>query len=59
MTLVMLVLDSQVDFDPRLVNSVGILGNVGQPFQLRKLQNGMSVATTRVAVKNAKKETEW
>ncbi|CAL8469525.1 g9066 [Coccomyxa elongata] len=49
----------EVDFDPRLVNSVGILGNVGQPFQLRKLQNGMSVASTRVAVKNAKKETEW
>lgn len=48
-----------MDFDPRLVNSVGILGNVGQPFQLRRLPSGMCVASTRVAVKNAKKETEW
>ncbi|BDA44738.1 probable single-stranded DNA-binding protein [Coccomyxa sp. Obi] len=49
----------EVDFDPRLVNSVGILGNIGKPFELRKLSNGMCVATTRVAVKNSKKETEW
>lgn len=49
----------QVDFDPRLVNSVGILGNLGQPFDLRRLRNGMSVASSTVAVKNAKKETEW
>lgn len=52
-------LNMQVDFDPRLVNSVGILGNLGQPFTLRRLQSGMCVASARVAVKNAKKESEW
>jgi hypothetical protein len=49
----------QVDFDPRLVNSVGVLGNLGQPFSLRRLTNGMCVGTSTLAVKNAKKETDW
>ena len=49
----------QVDFDPRLVNSVGVLGNLGQPFSLRRLPNGMCVGSSTLAVRNAKRETDW
>ena len=54
-----LMLGRQVDFDPRLVNSVGVLGNLGQPFTLRRLPGGKVVATSTVAVRNAKRETDW
>ena len=55
----------QVDFDPRLVNSVGLLGRLGTPFQLRRISDRMSVATSALAVtRGSKKEgqeqqTDW
>ena len=55
----------QVDFDPRLVNSVGLLGRLGTPFQLRRIGDRMSVATSALAVtRGPKKEgqeqqTDW
>lgn len=55
----------QVDFDPRLVNSVGLLGRLGLPFELKRINDRMSVATSVLAVpRGAKKEgqeqqTDW
>ena len=55
----------QVDFDPRLVNSVGLLGRLGTPFQLRRIGDRMSVATSALAItRGSKKEgqeqqTDW
>ena len=55
----------QVDFDPRLVNSVGLLGRLGTPFQLRRIGDRMAVATSALAVtRGSKKEgqeqqTDW
>ncbi|CAK0784505.1 hypothetical protein CVIRNUC_007709 [Coccomyxa viridis] len=55
----------EVDFDPRLVNSVGLLGRLGTPFQLRRIGDRMAVATSALAVtRGSKKEgqeqqTDW
>ena len=61
----LMIQDVQVDFDPRLVNSVGLLGRLGSPFQLKRISDRMVVATTALAVpRGSKKEgqeqqTDW
>ena len=55
----------QVDFDPRLVNSVGLLGRLGTPFQLRRINDKYTVATSNLAVSRGSKkdgqepQTDW
>ena len=55
----------QVDFDPRLVNSVGLLGRLGTPFQLRRINDKYTVATSALAVSRGPKkdgqepQTDW
>ena len=61
----LMICNLQVDFDPRLVNSVGLLGRLGTPFQLRRIGDRMAVATSALAVtRGSKKEgqeqqTDW
>ena len=55
----------QVDFDSRLVNSVGLLGRLGQPFQLKRISDKYTVATSVLAVTRGSKkdgqepQTDW
>ncbi|CAL5229676.1 g13043 [Coccomyxa viridis] len=55
----------EVDFDPRLVNSVGLLGRLGSPFSLRRINDRYTVASANLAVSRGSKkdgqepQTDW
>ena len=55
----------QVDFNPSVVNSVGLIGRLGTPFQLRRINDKYTVATSNLAVSRGSKkdgqesQTDW
>ena len=55
----------QVDFNPNVVNSVGLTGRLGTPFQLRRINDRYTVATSNLAISRPSKkdgqesQTDW